>query len=322
MIGPDGFSGQSRARLTANQDGETTILPKCEHSVMSAFHPIDPVSMKADSRECRRRGRRYLTIAVLLFDCAVGSLACADEIVVPTPALPPDHPVTFLYHLNPPGIGKGVLALEWTDILGRIVERRKLALSFLQTTKAAFRLNMQRAVATQNHLRAHLSFKGVTATGAVDRRETDVQIAFSVRPSERRWPDYQIIMWQKRTPEQYSALRDLGVTAGTVLANRGGEGPNYMTKQYAPLLASNLRWYVENIATDFYSAYHRWSPDHPENWRFLQTKERYRKDSSDISAFIRDPSLSDPAGLRGVRDRLIATVRSQYPYHPLYYQPR
>ena len=276
--------------------------------------------MRTDSLRCRLRSRRYLTISLLLFSFAkASSLAHADEIVIPAGALSRNRPIDFVYRLDRPAKGEGVLALEWTDALGRIVERRDTALSFHDTTRAAFRMDLRRAVAMQNHLRAHLSFNGVTAAGAADRRENDAQASFVVRPIERRWSDYQIIMWQKRTAEQYAALRELGITAGTILANRGSEAADYMEKQYAPLLARDLRWYVENIATDFYSAYHRWSPDHPENWRFLQSKERYRTNPNDISAFIRDPSLSDPEWLQRIHDRLVATVRSQYAYRPLYY---
>jgi hypothetical protein len=39
--------------------------------------------------------------------------------------------------------------------------------------------------------------------------------------------------------------------------------PEYML----PIVRSQLTWYVENIATDFYSAYHRWFPDRPIKWR-------------------------------------------------------
>src|SRR5262249_14554236 len=71
--------------------------------------------------------------------------------------------------------------------------------------------------------------------------------------------------------------------------------------------------------TDFYSAYHRWSPDRPVNWRFLAARQRLRDDPAGKSAFIREPSLSDPAWLDRVGDRLRATVAAQRVYRPLYY---
>ena len=76
----------------------------------------------------------------------------------------------------------------------------------------------------------------------------------------RAWDDYQIIEWQHRDAAQLATLKQLGVTAATVIANRDGAGPP-VRQQFAPMLATGLRWYIENIATDFYSAYHRWFPN-------------------------------------------------------------
>ena len=78
----------------------------------------------------------------------------------------------------------------------------------------------------------------------------------------------------------------------------------------APLLDNDLRFYLENIATDFYSSYHRWSGDRPVDWRFLEAKQRYRDNPGDISAFIREPSLSDREWLQKVADRLVRNVRA------------
>ena len=82
-------------------------------------------------------------------------------------------------------------------------------------------------------------------------------VAFA--PSARAWDDYQIIYWQQRNQAQLATLKQLGITAATVLADRDGTGTP-VEQQIAPMLANGLRWYVENIATDFYAAYHRWFP--------------------------------------------------------------
>src|SRR5207248_4950631 len=86
-----------------------------------------------------------------------------------------------------------------------------------------------------------------------------------------------------------------------------------------PLLRNSLHWYVENIATDFYSAYHRWFPDRPVNWRFEAVKGSYNENPLNPSALIRDPSLSDPKWLAAIRARLMSAVRAQRPYRPLFY---
>jgi hypothetical protein len=247
------------------------------------------------------------------------NFAYADEIVLPAGAVSREHAIDVVYRLASPGNGVGALKIEWTDVLGRVVERRTIILHFAHTITSTFRLDLRRAVVMQNQLRAHLSFKGIAATGALDLRESDTQVSFSAQPTDYSWWDYQVIMWQPRTAPQYATLKRLGITAGMVLANHGEQTADYVDKQIAPLLASNLRWYVENIATDFYSAYHKWSPNNPENWRFLEAKRRYKDDPSNLSSFMRDPSLSDPNWLKRIHDRLVATVRSQLPYRPLYY---
>jgi hypothetical protein len=130
------------------------------------------------------------------------------------------------------------------------------------------------------------------------------------------WSDYQIIEWQPRGAAALAMLKSIGVTAGMVFVGRDGPPAR---EQYASLLTANMQWYVENIATDFYSAYHRWDPHRPVNWRFIEVQRRYRSDPSDQSALLRDPSLSDPAWQQRVRDRLIATVGDQRRYRPLFY---
>ncbi len=143
--------------------------------------------------------------------------------------------------------------------------------------------------------------------------------AMAAAPQARDpWTDYQIIMWQKPTPKQAPALKQLGVTAGVFGANRDDNGP-FIDRQIETFLAADLRWYVENIATDFYAPYHKWTPGHAVNWRFVEAQELYRKNPSDRRAFIRDPSLSDPQFLSKIRDRIARTVRAHAQYSPLYY---
>src|SRR5204863_5496760 len=81
----------------------------------------------------------------------------------------------------------------------------------------------------------------------------------------------------------------------------------------------DLGWYLENAATDFYSAYHRWFPDRPVNWRFEDVKRQYRADPHKLAAFARNPSLSDPAWLAKVTARLNTNVRLLRAYRPLFY---
>ena len=282
----------------------------------STSHEIPPGTSAG-----RRLFRRLPTApAVLLAGLCFSAVhAFADQIIIPAEGLPRDRVIDLHYRLEKPGTGTGHLSLEWSDVLGRIVDRREATLQFRHARDAWFQLDMRRAVAIQNHLRAHLSFRGVTDLGTLDRRESDTEVSFVARPDVRDWSDYQIVMWQPHTAAQNAALNELGITAGAVIANRGNEPPTYVKKQIEPLLKNDLRWYVENVATDFYSAYHIWSAGRPENWRFLELKEQYKEHPSDPSVFVRDPSLSDPAWLRRIQDRLVDTVHGLYTYRPLYY---
>ena len=132
------------------------------------------------------------------------------------------------------------------------------------------------------------------------------------------WRDYQIIEWQARNPAQLARLKRIGVTAATVIADRDGTGTP-LAVQTAPLQQAGLRWYVENIATDFYAQYHRWTPGKPVNWRFTDLQQRYRANPDDLGALVRDPSLSDPVWQARIDARLTAIVRQEARFDPLYY---
>ncbi|MGH7155210.1 MAG: beta-galactosidase, partial [Acetobacteraceae bacterium] len=133
------------------------------------------------------------------------------------------------------------------------------------------------------------------------------------------WPDYQILEWQPRTPQQLATLKSIGVTGGMAPINReaGTFDPNLSST--AAMRAAGMRYYIENTATDFYSAYHRWMPNHPIGARFAALQARYKADPSDLSVFIRDPGLSDPAWLTRIADRLTAMVNAARADHPVYY---
>jgi hypothetical protein len=161
---------------------------------------------------------------------AASSLARADEIVMPAAVLTREHPIDVAYRLASPGNGNGVLAIEWTDALGRVAERRKIALHFAHAITSTFRFDMRRAAVMQNRLSAHLSFKGITTTGAPDLRENDARISFVAQPIDRSWSDYQVIMWQPRTPTEYAALKKIEVTAGNLRARTCTPRPSISTQ--------------------------------------------------------------------------------------------
>jgi hypothetical protein len=142
--------------------------------------------------------------------------------------------------------------------------------------------------------------------------------ALLTSPACAAWDSFQIIEWQPRNAAQWKTLYGLGVTAAAVVADRDGSGPP-LNRQTAVLQDFGLRWYIENIATDFYASYHRYTPGRPVNWRFLAAQQRYRATPGDPAALFREPSLLDQTWRARIGDRLIATVRQQAPFHPLYY---
>ncbi len=262
--------------------------------------------VKRSARKATQTG-----MLVFLIEALTAGAVFAGEIVLPSPALERSGPVRVVYRTSSLATGKGELSVKWTDVYGRVVEDRKIPVELTDESEVGFDLDLRRAVAMQNDINVHFSFEGVDKKGAKDHREEDAQVAFIARPPDRTWWDYQIIMWQEFSAEQYAVLKTLGITAGQY-GGKAKTPPEF-------LLKNELRWYGENIATDFYSEYHRWFPDRPVNWKFKEAKELYKRDPSSKEAFKRHPSLSDPEWLRKIHDRLVECVRIHSPYRPLFY---
>jgi len=249
-------------------------------------------------------------LAAILALCAP-LCASAAEIVLPSLALERDRPVTAVYRTNGQATGQGTLAIKWTDALNRVVEERTVAIELTDETEVRFTLDLRRAVAMSNQLSVRFTFDGVDKKGVKDHREEDARVSFVARPPDRGWRDYAVIMWQNYDAAGFAKLKTLGVNGGQY-SGRAAAPPDF-------LLANDLRWYAENIATDFYAEYHRYRRDRIQHWSFLQAKELYRKDPSSKEAFKRHPSLSDPAWLQKVHNRLVESARKNSPYRPFFY---
>ena len=248
------------------------------------------------------------------------SAAWADEISFPAGPLRRGETVAAIYHLDRPATGTGELQVLWTDAIGRLVERRTLPFKLDHADTISIPLDLRRAVAIGNRLRVHLTLDGRAGDGAPDHRDDNLRVPFLV-PRERGWSDYRAIIWQDRTAAQYAAFRDIGVTAAMVHGNvDGGWTDQRLRQTLAPLLQADLQFFVENIATDFYSSYHKWHSDgRPKNVLFRAAKQAYQQNPLGPAALWRDPSLSDPAWLKRVEDRLSLTVQQFHPYQPLFF---
>src|SRR5499427_1071233 len=259
-------------------------------------------------KACPRRVCLLLCFTLLL----APELAPAGEIVLPAPAVERDGRIPVTYRAEAGSMSRGTLSVTWTDVYERVIEKLTIPVDLRSGPEVPFSLDLRRAVAMRNRLTARLSLAGDPKSGRGPHEE-QAEAWFIARPPQPAWWDYQIIMWQAQTAEQYATLKKLGVTAGAVVYRNSGQAPP------DALLQNDLRWYVENIATDFYSAYHRLLPDRPKNWKFLEAKRLYEKDPSSTEAFKRDPSLSDPEWLTAIGERLAAAARSNAAYRPLFY---
>ena len=136
------------------------------------------------------------------------------------------------------------------------------------------------------------------------------------------WDRYEIILWHNHGPAALAEAHRLGVTAALMFGVRDDQPAAAvaadLNRRAAPLRAAGLGLYVENIATDFYAAYHRWQPGRALTWRFDAAHARHQADKTDLAAFIRLPSLSDPAAFAPIAARLRAHVRA-LGSAPLYY---
>ncbi len=137
-------------------------------------------------------------------------------------------------------------------------------------------------------------------------------------PAHAAWNEFEIIQWQKRDVPRLRVLQKLGVTAVNVIADRDGTGTPLNQQTPAPQ-SVGLRWYIENIATDYYAPYHKYTPNKPVHWLFLEAQARLQANPDDQTALQRQPPYSDPAWRARIAKRLTDTVKDQKQFHPLFY---
>jgi hypothetical protein len=251
------------------------------------------------------------SILPLLAAVLVPGSCLAGEIILPSHALERDAVIAAAYRTNSLATGKGQLVITWTDVHGRTVDDRKIPFELIDENQVGFPLDLRRAAAMKNTLRVHFSFEGHNKKGQPDKREEDAEVSFIARPQGGGWRDYIIMMWQDYNANDFRLLKTLGINGGES-SGRSSSPPDF-------LLDNDLRWYAENIATDFYSAYHRWFPDRPVNWLFQDARALHQKDPAGKEAFKRHPSLSDPVWLNRIRDRLADSAKRFSPYRPVFY---
>ncbi|MDR3439936.1 beta-galactosidase [Telmatospirillum sp.] len=241
----------------------------------------------------------------------------AGTLLLPEPAIDRVAPWAVVYRLEHPITGTGSATLDWSDSLGRVVEERSWPITLSQVADIAFSIDLRRAVTSVNKLTVHLDVDCQVSDCPGGHWQDAATAQFVVPPWDDDWWDYQILMWQGQTERGYEALKAIGVTGAKMMAK---DRPLSLTEGLSgALLAKDFRWYEENIATDFFAPYHRWFPDKPVNWKYLEVKAAHLIAPSSLQPFMREPSLSDPDWQAAIRDRLTSVVRAQKPFRPLFY---
>jgi hypothetical protein len=246
-------------------------------------------------------------VLVLAACCA----AFSAELVLPSTALERDGLVHALFRTSGLAAGRGTLSIEWTDAYGRVVDRRTVPVQLQDESQVGFDIDLRRAVAMQNELHAHFTFDGKDMKGRSDHRDEDARLSFIAKPPQHTWWDYGIIMWQHYSPEIFSRLRSLGIDGGE-FSGRGTDVPDFLVK-------NDMRWYAENIATDFYSTYHHYYPDRDNGYEFKRARQAHKQDPGSLEPFKRHPSLTDREWLQRIHDRLVQSARTYSPYRPFFY---
>ena len=241
----------------------------------------------------------------------ISSASEAGEIVLPAKSFDRTLEARALYRLSLSATGKATLRIQWTDIHGRLVEDSIRNFTLADETEIPFPLDLRRARAMKNTLRVSLSLDGRRRDGKLDQRTEEATTEFIARPDNATWWDWIILMWNPYPARDIPTLKSLGINAGQFLG-RNNPPPAF-------LVDHDVRWYAENIATDFYAAYHRYFPDRPKNYLLAEAKALYRKDPSSKEAFKRIPSLSDPEWLDRIRKRLIESAKLHAPWGPVFY---
>jgi hypothetical protein len=237
--------------------------------------------------------------------------AIGAELILPSKALERDRLVHAVFRTPGLATGRGELSIDWTDAHGRVVDRRNIPVELKDESEIGFDIDLRRAEAMQNDLRAHLVFDGKDMKGRPDHRDQEAHVSFVAKPPVHTWWDYDIIMWQHYSSELFSKLKALGIN-GSEYGGRGEDIPDFLVK-------NDLRWYAENIATDFYSTYHRYYPDRNNGYEFIRAREAHKADPSSLEPFKRYPSLTDREWLKKIHDRLVQSARIYSPYRPFFY---
>jgi hypothetical protein len=186
----------------------------------------------------------------------------------------------------------GTVEVRWVDSFGRIAGEQKLALAGSSTVSIPFTFDMRAGLTYVNWIRVTLNGVPQVATAR-----------FMLSPAPAPWNDFHTISWAHYPDGFYNQLRAAGMDA--IIA--------YTKENNDPVLDNNFKFYVEQMAWEVYSIYHK---DQPE-WRTLLTKVSVDRQNLDL--WVRSPCLNDPETTAYLRKNLTRYVRDHRAYRPLFY---
>jgi hypothetical protein len=186
----------------------------------------------------------------------------------------------------------GVSVVRWIDSFGRIVGEAQLPSSTSGVAPQRFSFEMSRGLTCRNWIRVW-----------VDGVEQTEGARFLVSPAAKPWDDFHVIMWAHYPDGFYDMLRKAGVD-GTIA---------YRDEDWEEVLDNNFNFYVEQMAWEIFSIYHKNQP----LWRGLLTQVEF--DRNDLSLWVRKPCINDPKTDEYVREHVTRYARMHRAFRPLFY---
>lgn len=258
-----------------------------------------------------RQTTRWILASCLLLPLANVAAQARAGLTLPSTVLDRKGTVAAVFQFSHAHTGKGQLHVRWTDSLGRVVQEYTKTVELTDEPELSFPVDLSRAFAMENTLEARFTLDETTAKGKEHVDDTS-RVDFIAKPPFEGWRDYVIIMYQEYPQAIHARLETLGINGGQWVGRNQTTVPQF-------LLKNNLRWYSEQIATEFYAEYHRFRTDRGVDWSYQHAKELYFKDPTSREALKRHPSFSDPVWLAKITDRLRNTVKLNAPYRPFFY---
>ena len=185
----------------------------------------------------------------------------------------------------------GPVVVRWIDSFGRVSGEQQLSVAS-STVTAPFSFNMRAGLTYVNWIR-------VTVNGAP-------QVAtakFMLSPEPKPWNDFHTISWAHYPDGFYDQLR--AASMDSIIA--------YVNDDFDPVLDNNFHFYVEQMAWEVFSIYHK----NQTEWRTLLTKVSMDRENLDL--WVRDPCINDPKTTEYLRKHITQFARQHGPYRPLFY---